>query len=346
MPVPEKVINAENIANYQVCLYEYLQLIHVPITVVPVERERIEKSGADYNDSRLREDIIFSVNEFFVKGQELLEAGEYDKAIESCTTAIKLNPQHLFAYFTRGMTHFMKGEYEQSNEDFGEAVHLNPIFIMELDEGSRAYMFAFSDDCMDLLKAFLGECYHHRGLACQQLTWMAEALEDYSDAIEIFPNSAILYYYRASVLISYEEPDEAIADCEKALELSPGLTKVHSMLGSAYNIKEEYEKAIEHYNKALAANPENVSSLLNRSFAYFKLKNYSASVSDAARAVALDPAYPEARFYSGIALMEMGEYKKALADFDEAIRLDEKYEIAILKRKETLEKLSNNSGNG
>lgn len=89
-------------------------------------------------------------------------------------------------------------------------------------------------------------------------------------ALEIFPNQAILYYYQGFAGIRKRQYDEAIASLEQAKRLSaanPGLiSEVNVMLGDAYNATKAYAKSDRAYEDALSFNPNNNSVLNNYSY--------------------------------------------------------------------------------
>jgi tetratricopeptide (TPR) repeat protein len=52
--------------------------------------------------------------------------GEYDKAIEDYSEAIRINPEHATAYNNRGVAWSWKGEYDKAIVDCTEAIRLDP----------------------------------------------------------------------------------------------------------------------------------------------------------------------------------------------------------------------------
>ena len=346
MSVPERKITAENIRNYQAAYYELYDLndgfahalakLGMPSTRAG-ERKRIK--GIETRETE--DGSTIEVYGFFGEGQDYLDSGEYDKAINSCTIAIELNPQHCYAYFVRGMAHLMKGDYEQANDDFWEAVELNPLRIADLDEESREFVNKMPNGVQGIMADCLGKSYQHIGIACHKLDWLDDALEAYNEAIKIIQDNARLYYYRATIYVEFDEPDKAIADCDKALALLPDLAAAYSTRGSGYQMKDEYEKAIADFNRFLFEKPNSPATLSSRSTCYHNLNDYLTAISDLNKALKIDPTFQQGYYNRAVTFMEMGEYKKALDDINEAIRLDEENYDAIYLRKTILEKLSN-----
>lgn len=63
--------------------------------------------------------------EWFEKGEEYFASQEYDKAIESYTSAISLDPNYLEAYFKRGQTYYIKQEITQALADLDKAISID-----------------------------------------------------------------------------------------------------------------------------------------------------------------------------------------------------------------------------
>ena len=55
---------------------------------------------------------------------------QYDKAIESFSKAIELNPEHAAAYTHRGCAYAMTGELDKALIDHNKAIALDPEFSL------------------------------------------------------------------------------------------------------------------------------------------------------------------------------------------------------------------------
>ena len=65
-------------------------------------------------------------------GDKYAAQGNYQKAIEEYTEAIRIDPEHHVAFFNRGVAYYELGEYERAIQDYDEAIRLNP-------QDARAY---------------------------------------------------------------------------------------------------------------------------------------------------------------------------------------------------------------
>lgn len=96
-----------------------------------------------------------------------------------------------------------------------------------------------------------GEDYFRRGYLCAMSREWAQAIEWYSKAIELNPQTAEVYFQRA---ITYEmtgKPLSAIEDYEKAIKLKPTSYLPMEYLAKLYESEGHYDKAVDLYTKAL-----------------------------------------------------------------------------------------------
>lgn len=94
-------------------------------------------------------------------------------------------------------------------------------------------------------------------------------------ALELFPNQAMLYYFSGYANMRKQRHEEAVAALEQAKKLSSGNTKVlaeiNGMLGDTYNAMKEYAMSDRAYEEALALDPNNDVILNNYSY-YLSLR--------------------------------------------------------------------------
>jgi len=97
------------------------------------------------------------------RGLAYATLGQYEKAIEDLTEAIRLNP-NAFIYGSRGLAHATLGQYEKAIEDYTEAIRLDPNFA---------------------------HFYFVRGLVYADLGQYEKALQDYHEAIRLDPGNEV-----------------------------------------------------------------------------------------------------------------------------------------------------------
>ena len=75
------------------------------------------------------------------RGNAYHDKGEFDKAIENYTEAIRLTPESVETYYNRGIAYGKKGEMDKAIEDFTEAIRLNPELAEAYHSRGRAYRY-------------------------------------------------------------------------------------------------------------------------------------------------------------------------------------------------------------
>ena len=107
---------------------------------------------------------IRAAKEFHRQADGLYERRKFDKAIETYTLAIGLNPNDYAIYNNRGAAYHATGEFQKAIDDYTKAVELNP------------YHFS---------------AYNNRGAAYEDIGNIEQAVADYRKALEIKPENKL-----------------------------------------------------------------------------------------------------------------------------------------------------------
>lgn len=121
-----------------------------------------------------------------------------------------------------------------------------------------------------------------------------DAIELYNKVLEIDPNYAKVYSWRAGAYISLKDYEQAIDDCNKCIELKPRYSEVYNNRGCAYYDLGQYEQAIQDYSKAIERRKNNHKAYSNRGWAYFELGDYEKARQDCNKALEIQSNYAEA----------------------------------------------------
>lgn len=111
----------------------------------------------------------------------------------------------------------------------------------------------------------------------QNLLYLETQLEQFDDvivhseqALEYYPNQAMIYYFNGIGNLRKKKNKEAAQSFEQSKKLAasnPSLTsELNGLLGDAYNASKEYEKSDKAYDEALAYNGNNDAILNNYSY--------------------------------------------------------------------------------
>ncbi|EFK97025.1 Tetratricopeptide repeat family protein [sediment metagenome] len=161
----------------------------------------------------------------------------------------------------------------------------------------------------------------------------ADAIEEFTKAIEINPDSSEAFYERGNSFRKLKDYKSAIKDYLHAKELGANEAYVYSDCGISYAQLGDHSSAIENYTKAIKLNPDDVDAVYyNRGFSYIMMKDYSSAIRDFTSAIGLNPNYAEAYGNRGLAYSYLKAYTSAIRDYTKAINLNPNYAKAYSNR--------------
>ncbi|MFN8421685.1 MAG: tetratricopeptide repeat protein [Anaerolineae bacterium] len=137
---------------------------------------------------------------YFNRGTIRLKQDEYVLALTDLTEAIRLNPQNNKSRAHRALTFLANNDYANAISDS------NQVLQAETDSET------------------LGLAYYIRGMSRMQLdddSLLSHAISDFSAAIQHGNSSANVYYSRGYCKLNTRDAVGALEDCNKAIELNP-----------------------------------------------------------------------------------------------------------------------------
>lgn len=115
---------------------------------------------------------------------------------------------------------------------------------------------------------------------------------------------------------AYDEgrQQDALDEYSKAIERYPENEVAYNNRGNVYYLLGQHENAIKDYNKAIELDPNDADAYYNRGIVYKKLKKYAKAIEDFARVIQLNPEYKNAYLSRAGVYSAIG--KEALAEAD------------------------------
>lgn len=138
--------------------------------------------------------LINPANFWYEKGNNLLRAKQYGKAIASYDKTLKLQPNFAEAWDNRGRASASLGQYEEAIASYDKALQLKP-------------------ESWDV--------WTNRGIALSCLQRHEEAIASCNKALAINPNSAYALYTKACYYAEQEQVNLAIENLQQAIKLEP-----------------------------------------------------------------------------------------------------------------------------
>ena len=164
--------------------------------------------------------------------------------------------------------------------------------------------------------------YEVRGLIYDHFEEYELAIVDFNKAILLNPDNSATYNSRGIVYLDLKQYKQAIVDLSKAFELDPNDFNSYISRGFAYALVKKYDQAIDDFNKAIELKPDDSISYVNRGTVYMDVKQYNRAIADLNKAIELNPDMANTYNNRGLAYTYVKQYNQAMADLNKAIELD------------------------
>lgn len=170
--------------------------------------------------------------------------------------------------------------------------------------------------------AELATAYNARGVAYLQSDEYDIALEDFLQAIRIYPKLAKAYYNRGIIDRANGDLDKALADFSDAIRLDPKYIFALNNRGLTYDAKGDYDRAIADFDEAIRLDPKYLFALNNRGLVFEVKTDYDRAIADFSEAIRLDPKYLDAFYNRSRVYKSKGDADHASADYKQVLQLD------------------------
>ncbi|KER11130.1 MAG: hypothetical protein HY22_00185 [[Candidatus Thermochlorobacteriaceae] bacterium GBChlB] len=229
------------------------------------------------------------------------------------------------ALFEKGEAHLENGEYPAAMLAFTKVLQQDSLKFWRayLKRGYARQLFQDTSGALNDYSAAIRikpdsvDGYFYRALLRRSLREYARAGADLSAAIFINPKNPVFYYYRGLCNAALKELDEAVLDFNNALKLDATFADALSYRAACYAELQRDTLALTDYTAAIALRPS-AQDYFQRGKLRRKLRKSLEALIDFDNAVKLDPKFAEAYFARGMAKMENGMRSQAFGDFVQA----------------------------
>lgn len=156
----------------------------------------------------------------------------------------------------------------------------------------------------------------------------AEAIEAFSGALALRPESMLAHLKRGDAYLRRGDHAPALRDLGRASDLDRGALRPIELLGDALAAMDRHDDAVRHYQRYLELDDLAPRVLYKLALSEFRLGRIDAALSVVERVLLLDEALPEAHYLAGLCLRDRRRHQEAAAAFARAIELDPTFSAA------------------
>lgn len=147
-----------------------------------------------------------------------------------------------------------------------------------------------------------------------------QAIEAYSGAIALKPDSMLAHYKRGAVYQLQNELEAALRDFRTAADLDPGSLRAMESLGDVNMALSRSDRAAERYQAFVALDETNARVLYKLGLAWYRAGRAKDAMQPLQQALAIDPALADAHYVLGLAQRDLDQLPAARKSLEEAAR--------------------------
>ena len=147
-----------------------------------------------------------------------------------------------------------------------------------------------------------------------------QAIEAYSGAVALKPDSMLARLKRGAVYQNQNELDAALRDLREAVDLDPGALLAIELLGDVNTSLQRAERAIERYEAYVSLDERNARVHYKLGLARYRAGRVDTAAAALQQALNLDPALGDAHYVLGLVLRDQNKLPAARRSLEESAR--------------------------
>ena len=147
-----------------------------------------------------------------------------------------------------------------------------------------------------------------------------QAIEAYSGAIALKPDSMLAHYKRGAVYQSQNEFEAALRDFRTAGDLDPSSLRAIEALGDVNMTLNRSDRAVERYEAYVALDEKNARVLYKLGLARYRAGRIKEAMTPIQQALAIEPTLSDAYYVLGLAQRDLDQLPAARKSLEEAAR--------------------------
>jgi tetratricopeptide (TPR) repeat protein len=149
-----------------------------------------------------------------------------------------------------------------------------------------------------------------------------QAIEAYSGAVTLKPDSMLAHLKRGSVYQHQNELEAALRDLREATDIDPAAPRPLELLGDVNAAMGRYERAIERYERYIALDERNARVLYKLGLARYRAGLTATAAEPFRQALQLDPTLSEAHYMLGLVQRDQNQLTLARASLQQALKMN------------------------
>ncbi|MDD1535443.1 MULTISPECIES: caspase family protein [unclassified Bradyrhizobium] len=223
-----------------------------------------------------------------VRGNTLISKRDYDRAIETLSIAIDLDPDYVVALNLRGLAYERKGQDDLAMADYNLALQKRPAY---------------------------GVPYNNRGVIHARRGALQSAIDDFTLSIKYTPKFLLAWTNRARARTLLKDFDGALADFAEAEKIDPSAPQIASNRCITYGMMGKFNQAFADCNGLIERQPKNVYAINNRADVSMMKGDLDAALKDYNMAIQINPNNIRAHSGRGQIYERKKDLAQARADY-------------------------------
>jgi tetratricopeptide (TPR) repeat protein len=150
---------------------------------------------------------------------------------------------------------------------------------------------------------------------------LSGAIEAFSGAIALKPDSMVGYLKRGDAYRRRDELEAALRDLRRAVELDPGAPRPRELLGDVNYARHRFIPAIEHYQAYVDLDDRSPRVLYKLGLARYRAGQPALGIDALKKAIAIDDRFAEAYYLLGLCQRDVQKTNDALVSLHRALAL-------------------------
>ena len=252
------------------------------------------------------------------EGVEAFNTGNFDRAIQALSEAVRLHPDYADMRFKLGMAYLRNAEHAKAREELERAIEINPNYtearfylgIAYLDEKKYNRALGYFERAVEErpgyadLQCFYGATLFHLG----DLDRARIALES---SIELSPQYRKALYYYGLLLYAQGERERAISYLTEAMNGAENMSAANISLALVHLREGNLEEAMVVLGDIVKAGGESADVLYFIGEVYMKMGDLGAAEDYFKKALEVNPRFLRAKEKLAVIMVRNGNYEKA-----------------------------------